>query len=107
LLKPAPRDLTTVMVLRGVILTGISNGEDGVTNGGAIRIVDLASGASGEILSGRACPVGSMAAADVDGDGELEVFVGVRDVPGRYPEPATSFLLKNREFSHWNTLGPK
>ena len=84
------------MVLRGVILTGISNGEDGLTNGGAIRIVDLASGVSGEILSGRACPVGSMAAADVDGDGELEIFVGVREVPGRYPEPATSFLLKNR-----------
>ena len=96
LLKPASRDLTTVMVLRGVILTGISNGEDGVTNGGAIRIVDLTSGVSGEILSGRACPVGSMAAADVDGDGELEIFVGVREVPGRYPEPATSFLVKNR-----------
>ena len=96
LLKPASRDLTTVMVLRGVILAGISNGEDGVTNGGAIRIVDLTSGVSGEILSGRACPVGSMAAADVDGDGELEIFVGVREVPGRYPEPATSFLVKNR-----------
>ncbi len=96
LLKPASRDLTTVMVLRGVILAGISNAEDGITNGGAIRIVDPTSGVSGEILSGRACPVGSMAAADVDGDGELEIFVGVREVPGRYPEAATSFLVKNR-----------
>lgn len=96
LLKPASRDLTTVMVLRGVILAGISNAEDGVTNGGALRIVDPASGVSGEVLSGRASPVGSMAAADVDGDGELEIFVGVREVPGRYPEPATSFLVRNR-----------
>jgi hypothetical protein len=96
LLKPASRDLTTVMVLRGMILAGISNAEDGATNGGAIRIVDPASGVSGEVLSGRACPVGPMAAADVDGDGELEIFVGVREVPGRYPEPATSFLVRNR-----------
>jgi hypothetical protein len=95
-LKPASRDLTTVMVLRGVILAGISNAEDGATNGGALRIVDPLSGVSGEVLSGRACPVGSMAAADVDGDGELEIFVGVREVPGRYPEPATSFLVRNR-----------
>ena len=96
LLKPASRDLSTLMVLRGVILAGISNAEDGATNGGAIRIVDPLSGTSGEVLSGRACPVGSMAAADVDGDGELEIFVGVREVPGRYPEPATSFLVRNR-----------
>ncbi|MEY4692621.1 MAG: hypothetical protein RIT19_2946 [Verrucomicrobiota bacterium] len=96
LLKPVSRDLTTVLVLRGMILAGISNAEDGATNGGAIRIVDPVSGVSGEVLSGRACPVGSMAAADVDGDGELEILVGVREVPGRYPEPATSFLVRNR-----------
>lgn len=96
LLKPASRDLTTLLVQRGVILAGISNLEDGLTNGGAIRIVDPASGASGEVLTGRACPVGSMASADVDGDGELEIFVGVREVPGRYPEPATSWLVRNR-----------
>ena len=96
LLKPTSRDLTTVMVQRGVILAGISNAEDGATNGGAIRIVDPASGVSGEVLSGRACPVGSMAAADVDGDGELEIFAGVREVPGRYPEPANSLLVRNR-----------
>jgi len=96
LLKPAARDLSTVLVLRGMILAGISNAEDGATNGGALRVVDPAGGASGEVLSGRACPVGSMAAADVDGDGELEIFVGVREVPGRYPEPAGSLLVRNR-----------
>ncbi|UFH56733.1 VCBS repeat-containing protein [Spirosoma sp. KNUC1025] len=34
--------------------------------------------------------------ADVDGDGDQDVFVGARVVPGRYPElPASHFLLNN------------
>ena len=38
--------------------------------------------------------LGPLAAADVDGDGHLEVFAGGRVVPGRWPTPATSQLLK-------------
>src|SRR5262249_14189206 len=33
---------------------------------------------------------GPVAMADIDGDGLLEVFVGGRAIPGRYPEAATS-----------------
>ncbi len=92
--RPTARDQGTLLFQSGALLTALSNYEDGLTNGGALRLVDLARNVSGEVLNGQAGNYGAMAAADVDGDGELELFLGGRAVAGRYPEASPSLLVK-------------
>lgn len=93
--RPLGRDLTTLLPLGGTILAGSSHWEDGQTNGGMIRLYDIESRRSGEAVLGVGFAVGPLAAADLDGDGSLEVFVGGRARAGRWPEPVPSVLLRD------------
>jgi hypothetical protein len=60
-------------------------------NDGSGRLAAAAEGALPDLRESG----GAVAAADFDRDGDPDLFVGARSVPGRYPETPRSALLRN------------
>lgn len=95
------RDQTGIAAWReakgpAVVFVGSSNYEDGLAAGGCLR--QYATGAP-RILDGfpgHPSSTGPLALGDMDGDGHLELCVGGRVIPGRFPEPASSLLFRHR-----------
>ena len=102
LTKMTPRDQTTILEVPGTngatqLLVGLASYEDGRTNSAAAIVYDLNSGAASPALPDQTASVGPLALADIDGDGDLELFAGGRVIPGQYPRAASSAIFEYRD----------
>jgi hypothetical protein len=83
-------DNTTVLGFGGGFLVGQAGYETGGTNG--VKHYHLWAGGiqAGQVLGTGPSSAGALALGDMNGDGNLDLFVGGRVNAGRWPEAATS-----------------
>jgi enediyne biosynthesis protein E4 len=96
---PLPRDLGSVLAWRNskelALLIGQVTYEDIGSHASAFDLFSMNTGKIQSIEGDTISSPGPMAMSDWDGDGDLDLFVGGRVLPGKYPAPANGMLFRN------------
>ena len=89
-----PRDGMGVLISQGTVIQSFSNQEDGLAFGDMITLGQVRDGTQ-QKLAAKAGSAGHIGKADIDADGDLDLFVAGRSLPGKYADKADSWIYLN------------